>query len=83
MTAAQREVRQGRRADGNETKTKTAGPGLYQCRQLRGLRSCITMVTGLPVHYKGHVTTLTFSKIDRFWLVLRWLRGFVCITIVT
>jgi hypothetical protein len=36
-----------------------------------------------PVYYTGRVTTLTFSKIGGFWLVLRWLRGTVRITIVT
>jgi hypothetical protein len=34
-----------------------------------------------PVNYTGHVTTLTFSEIGGFWLVLRWLRGTVRITI--
>jgi hypothetical protein len=49
----------------------------------------------LSVYYDGYetlrvlhgprydVTTLTSSKIDGSWLVLRWLRGTVCITIVT
>jgi hypothetical protein len=36
-----------------------------------------------PVYCTGHVTTLTYSKIGGFWLALRWLRGVVCITIVT
>ena len=53
-----------------------------QCRQLRGLCACIKMVTRTPVYYTVHITTLTFSKIGGFWLVLRWLRGTECITIV-
>ena len=45
-----------------------------------------------PVYYDGYETLRVLhgprydphlSKIDGFWLVLRWLRGTVCITIVT
>jgi hypothetical protein len=32
-----------------------------------------------PGYYTGHVTTPTFSKIDGFWLVLRWLRSALCV----
>ena len=40
-------------------------------RQLRGLGPCITMVTSFFEYYTGHVTILSFSKINGFCLVLQ------------
>jgi hypothetical protein len=42
--------------------------GWNQCRQLRGLGLCITMVTRPSVYYTGHVTTLTQVKSMDFGL---------------
>jgi hypothetical protein len=60
-----------REPTGFRMATSTAAAVRKQCRQLRGVCPCITMVTRPFVYYAGHVTTLTFSKIGGFWLVLR------------
>ena len=63
------------------------GPGgasfLKKKMKYVGWSPCITIVTRPCLYNTSYVTILTLCKFDGFWLVLRWLRDTVYITIVT